>query len=87
MVKTPPKKVFWDCFEGLNPFSGGNWTLRVCFIIVSRPFRKEHKEIFCKAKAGDQIFSELSGPEWQCVESLPGILKPVIVPLCGSILT
>ena len=28
MVKTPPKKVFWGGFGGLNPFSGGTWTLR-----------------------------------------------------------
>ena len=28
-VQTPPKKVFWGCFGGLNPFSGGTWTLRV----------------------------------------------------------
>ena len=28
MVKTPPKKVFWGCFGGLNPFSEGTWTLR-----------------------------------------------------------
>ena len=31
MVKTPPKKVFWGCFGGLHPFSGGIWTLRDCF--------------------------------------------------------
>ena len=28
-VQTPPKKVFWGGFGGLNPFSGGTWTLRV----------------------------------------------------------
>ena len=27
---TPSKKVFWGGFRGLNPFSGGTWTLRVC---------------------------------------------------------
>ena len=27
-LQTPPK-VFWGCFGGLNPFSGGTWTLRV----------------------------------------------------------
>ena len=27
-VQTPPKKVFWGGFGGLNPFSGGTWTLR-----------------------------------------------------------
>ena len=27
-VQTPPKKVFWGGFGGLNPFSGGIWTLR-----------------------------------------------------------
>ena len=29
-VQTLPKKVFWGGFRGLNPFSGGTWTLRVC---------------------------------------------------------
>ena len=29
-VQVPPKKVFWDSFWGLNPFSGGTWTLRIC---------------------------------------------------------
>ena len=28
-VQTPSKKVFWGGFRGLNPFSGGTWTLRV----------------------------------------------------------
>ena len=28
-VQTLPKKVFWGGFRGLNPFSGGTWTLRV----------------------------------------------------------
>ena len=28
-VQTPPKKVFWGGFGGLNPFSGGTWTFRV----------------------------------------------------------
>ena len=27
-VQTPPKKKFWGDFGGLNPFSGGTWTLR-----------------------------------------------------------
>ena len=34
MVKTPPKKVFWGGFGGLNPFSGGTWTLRVCLFLA-----------------------------------------------------
>ena len=35
MVETPPKKVFWGCFGGgLNPFSGGTWTLRARFFEV-----------------------------------------------------
>ena len=27
-VQVPPEKVFWGGFGGLNPFSGGTWTLR-----------------------------------------------------------
>ena len=34
MVKTPPKKVFWACCGGLNPFSGGTWTLRVGLFLL-----------------------------------------------------
>ena len=39
MLRTPPKKVFWGGFGGLNPFSGGTWTIRVyivfCFLKYS----------------------------------------------------
>ena len=31
--KGPPEKVFWRCFGGLNPFSGGTWTLRAWILI------------------------------------------------------
>ena len=45
-VQVPPKKVFWGGFGGLNPFSGGTWTLRgpVSFSEKILPRRTSHRQ-------------------------------------------